>query len=87
MPPPTTSIRCGELAELERAGRIDDARIARQPRQHRGLAAGGDDALIEVDELARAVALDLELLRRREARRAAHDANLALLRERLRDRS
>ena len=82
-----TSMRSRQLVELERARRIDDARIARQARQHRRLAARGDDALIEVDELARAVALDLELLRRREARRAAHDAHLALLREACRGRS
>src|SRR5204863_6425889 len=58
-------------------------RIARHARQHARLAAGRDDALIEVERLARAVAVDLEPVRGCEERRAAHDANLSLLRERV----
>ena len=83
MPPPTTSMRFGNdlsssapVESMMRGSSGNPCSIAR-------LAAGGDDALIEVDDLAAAVALDLELVRRLEARRATHDAHLALLRERV----
>ena len=51
MPPPMTSRRCGR-SKLERAGRIDDARIVRQIRQADRFGAGGDDAVLEGDALA-----------------------------------
>ncbi len=50
MPPPITSMRLGTNAQFQRAGRIDDARIAlgRKGSADR-LRSGGDDGLIEPD--------------------------------------
>jgi hypothetical protein len=50
MPPPTTSMRLG-LAQFQRAGAVDDARVVGQERQPHRLRAGGDDALLELDGL------------------------------------
>ena len=53
------------VAELERAGRIDDARIVRDERQFDGLGARRDDALLEADLLRLAVvARDFDDVRR-----------------------
>ena len=88
MPPPTTSMRFGIALQLERAGRIDDARIVGHERQLHRLAAGGDDRLLELDDLLLAGLvlagagreLDLEVMRVEEAADAAHDLDLARLR-------
>ena len=48
MPPPMTSRRFGTSAQLERAGRVDDARVVlREAGQLHRLRAGGDDAVVE----------------------------------------
>jgi hypothetical protein len=47
-----TSIFFGHEAQFQRAGRIDDARVTRDEGQvHGGRTAGGDDALLELDDL------------------------------------
>ena len=45
MPPPITSICFGSLTQLERAGRVDDARIVGQERQLHRLRTGRDDRI------------------------------------------
>ena len=57
----------GHAVELERAGRVDHARIVvRDERQRDRLGAGGDDRLLEAHGLRAAVGLlDLELVRAR----------------------
>src|SRR5690606_33843350 len=70
-----------QLLELERTGRIHDARIVRHVRQPYRLGARGDDALVEVDGLDLAVAHDLDAVRADEPAGAVHDADLALLRD------
>ena len=82
MPPPMTRNFAGDVAKVQRAGRIHDARILRQPRDARGLRARGDDALLEADQLLRAVGIhDLDAMCRDKARRATDDSHLALLRQ------
>ncbi len=61
---------------FERARRIDDARIVRQARQHEGLGARCDDALLERDRLA---VVELETVRRLELRVRGDHTHLALL--------
>ena len=87
MPPPMTSIRFGIDLQLQRAGRIDDARIVGHERQLHRLAAGGDDRLLEAHDLLRAGLvlpaavgqLHFEMVRVEEAPDAAHDLDLARL--------
>ena len=71
----------GELRQLERAGRIDDARIVGQARQPHRLGAGGDDALLEADAFGAAGAASPPARSGRRSARAAHDLDLALLGE------
>ena len=75
------------LAQLERAGRVDDAGVARQEGQvHRG-RAGGDDAVLELHHLLRAGLvlaragglLDFQVVGVEEAAVAADDVDLARL--------
>src|SRR5690606_27508707 len=68
------------LAELQRVGRIHDPRvIPREARQLQRLRTGGDDALLEAQQLHLAVVgADLEFVRRDEAALAGGDAHLAL---------
>jgi hypothetical protein len=49
IPPPITSIRFGIVRELQRAGRVDHARVVGDERQRHRLRAGGDDAVVEGD--------------------------------------
>ena len=87
MPPPTTSIRFGIDGELQRAGRVEDARIFRHERQLHGLRAGGDDRLLEAHDrllaglrLRRSFGeLDLDVMRIEELADAANDFDLARL--------
>src|SRR5207253_6861185 len=62
----------GEGRQLEGVGRIENARIVRQPRKPRGLRARGNDALIEVDALRAARAHHFEYVRAHEPPGAAH---------------
>ncbi len=62
--------------ELERARRIDDARIIRQPRQFHRLGTGRNDAFFERNGLAR---VQRELVRRRKFHCSVKHAYLALL--------
>ena len=68
--------------ELERAGRVDDARVVRRARHAQRLGAGRDDALLEADDAPAALADHGDPVRCDEARLAAHDLDLALLGER-----
>src|SRR5437016_2712357 len=71
----------GEGRQLEGVGRIENARIVRQPRKPHGLRARGNDALIEVDALRAARAHHFEYVRAHEPPGAAHHIDLALLHE------
>ena len=81
MPPPITSSRSGMSAEVERAGRVHDARVlVRDAGQLDRARAGGDDRVVEGDRARAVLARDLEHVRAGEARLAADDADLARLR-------
>jgi hypothetical protein len=87
MPPPTISMRPGRVAQFQRAGGVDDARVVREERQAHGLRAGRDDGLLELDRLRVARLLlafaaglvDLDVERVDEVAVAAHDRDLAHL--------
>jgi hypothetical protein len=82
-----TSILLRHLAQFQRAGGIDDARILGNERQVEGRTAGGDDALLEADHLLRAGLvlraargfLDFEVVGVEEMAVAAHGLHLARL--------
>jgi hypothetical protein len=63
MIPPDHQHALGDRFQLQRASRIDDARILRQKRQFHGLAAGGDDGLGELDRFLAARRDDFEMMR------------------------
>src|SRR5262249_16309593 len=68
--------------QLERAGRIDDARIFREARQFDRFGTGRDDALVERDAFGLAVvALHFDDVRRDELAVARDAIDLALLGE------
>src|SRR6185312_17231416 len=71
-----------ELGQLQRIGRVHDARILGQARQPYRLGASRDDALLEANALRAAVAHHLEHVRAHEAPRPLDHFDLALLRER-----
>ena len=72
----------GDAVHLERARRVDDARVVvRDERQHDGLGARGDDRLVERDERPGAAVLDLELVCGDEPADARDDRHLARLGE------
>ena len=66
------------LRQLERAGRVDDARIVRKSGQSHRLGSGGDDALLEVDALRAVGRLQLQRVRTDELGLAAQHVDLAL---------
>jgi hypothetical protein len=69
-----------DLAQFEGAGRVDDARVVGHERQRDRLRAGGDDRLLEPDQLAAAVGQrDFEVMRVDELANALHDFDLAPL--------
>ena len=67
------------LRQLERAARVDDARIVRHERQPHRLGTGGDDAMLEANAFAAAALGDLEHMRADELADAAYHLDLALL--------
>ena len=77
MPPPMTSRRSGQV-ELERAGRIDDARIVGQPGQAGRLGARRDDALREAHRSCIAPFGNAHLVRAGELACAVDHRDLAL---------
>ena len=81
MPPPITSRLRGQI-ELERAGRIDDARVVGQARQAHRLGARRDDALREAHACATPSGPRLRDVRADELPGARITVDLALLRER-----
>jgi hypothetical protein len=66
------------LGQLQRTGRVDDARIVRKAGQPHRLGSGRDDALLEVDALHAVGGLELEGMRADEFRLAAQHVHLAL---------
>ena len=70
----------GNIGEFERVGRIHQARIVPgEAGQFHRLRAGGDDALLERDQLRAVDAVDLDLVQRHEPADAGDHAHLALL--------
>ena len=73
--------RVRQFGQLQRIGRVHDARIIGQPRQSRALRTRRDDALLELDHLLALLAFDAQVVRRQEFAGAPDDADLALLRQ------
>ena len=80
--------RLRHVLEIERAGRVHDARAVEAEHRHlRGLRADGDDGVTEGDLLGAAIEQrDLEAGRTEERRRAAEVLDLACLRPAVRCR-
>ena len=69
------------VAQLQRVGGIHHARVVpREGRQLHRLRAGGDDRMLEADQLLPSVVCDFHFVRRHEDAGAVHRAHLALLR-------
>ncbi len=74
------SRRLGTSLQLERAGGVDEARVVvGEARDARRLRAGGDDAMVERDDLAAVLRFHFQRVRRGELRAPFHHRHLARL--------